>query len=282
MTFQLRPGEAFNPYRMFTGLFIPEGLAQSRSISAGAKVAWGRLARYAGEGGRCYPTVRTLGCQIGVGQRQAQKYLSELEKACLIRRIERFANRAQTSNGFEFLRHEMFQKGVNGDSARRVNDRSPKESQIEESHSEESKQRLRLTGCESQKARFTPGRPAADCKQYPRLREALANYMEEGADWERIYPNDRTVVDIMDAAQGAREEEVIACLRYFYEQRGLKPGTRNGPRRFAWFPTVVSDYFRQKRALEVAETAADSGELSKDVFGSMTEPIEIDGSRGRV
>jgi len=125
MTLQLRPGEPFSPYRMFTGLFIPEGLARCSSISARAKIAWGQLARYAGEDGRCYPTVKTLGCEIGVGPRQAQKYISELEKARLIRRVERFANRAQTSNAFEFLWHELFQKGVNDRSGEGVNDDSP-------------------------------------------------------------------------------------------------------------------------------------------------------------
>jgi hypothetical protein len=40
MNVSLRLGETFNPYRMFTGLFIPEGLARSDRISAGAKLAW--------------------------------------------------------------------------------------------------------------------------------------------------------------------------------------------------------------------------------------------------
>ena len=134
MTVSLRPGEAFNPYRMFTGLFIPEALVQSDRISAGAKLVWGRLARYAGENGHCHPSVKTLGNEVGIGERQAQKYISELEKALLIRRVERYINRAQISNGFEFLWHEIFQQGVNDrsregvndDSPRGVNDRSPK------------------------------------------------------------------------------------------------------------------------------------------------------------
>ncbi len=105
------PGEVFNPYRMFTGLFIPEALARSNAVSSGAKMAYGRLARYAGEDGRCFPTVSTLGKEIGVGQRQAQKYLAELEKAKLIRRIDRYVGRGQTSNEFEFLWHEIFERG---------------------------------------------------------------------------------------------------------------------------------------------------------------------------
>jgi len=293
MTFQLRPGEAFNPYRMFTGLFIPEGLARASSVSAGAKMAWGRLARYAGEDGLCFPTVKTLGGEIGVGERQAQKYLAELEKASLIRRVERFTNRAQTSNAFEFLWHEIFQRGVNDrsgegvndNSPRGVNDRSPKESQIKESHLEESQpSRLRLSGHESQKTRSATGTSTAGCKQYPKLREALADYLQ-GPGEERVYPRSRRVVEVMDAAEGAAEQEVIDCLRYLREERGLKPGTRSGPRHFSWFPTVVGDYFRQKRERQaVANPPASresSGKLSEAAFNSMTEAIEIDGSRWR-
>src|SRR5260370_19709344 len=152
--------------------------------------------------------MKTLGAEIGVGERQAQKDVAELEQAKLIRRVSRFARRAQTSNAVEFLWHELFVRGVNDrsgegvndDSPRGVNDSSPKESHLEESHVEE-KQRPRLSGHESPKARFAPGLPAARCKQYPHLREALADYMQEGPHHERICPSDREVVDIMDAAK---------------------------------------------------------------------------------
>ena len=39
----MKKGQPFNAYRMFTWLFIPEGLARSSRISPGAKLAWGRL-----------------------------------------------------------------------------------------------------------------------------------------------------------------------------------------------------------------------------------------------
>lgn len=160
MKVSLRPGEAFNPFRMFTGLFIPEALARCPWISAGAKLVWGRLARYAGADGRCYPTVKTLGAEIGIGERQTQKYLTELEKSGLIRRRSCFAGRAQTSNTFEFLWHEIFEEGVNDRSGEGVNnsapggvnDNSPKESPLKESHTEESQpRRPRLSAHESQK-----------------------------------------------------------------------------------------------------------------------------------
>jgi hypothetical protein len=43
-------------------------------------VYW-RLARYAGQDGRCFPAVGTLAQEIGVGDRQVQKCLAELEGA---------------------------------------------------------------------------------------------------------------------------------------------------------------------------------------------------------
>jgi Helix-turn-helix domain len=157
----LRPGQPFNPYMAFTGIFIPQGLVPWASISAGAKLVWGRLARYAGSDGHCYPTMKTLAAEIGVGQRQAQKYVSELVRNELIRRVSRFRAGGQTSNAFEFLWHTVFERrvndfsgervndcsgegvndrsgeGVNDRSGEGVNDCSPKESQTEESQSEE-------------------------------------------------------------------------------------------------------------------------------------------------
>jgi hypothetical protein len=215
-------------------------------------------------------------------------------KEKLIRRVSRFAGRAQTSNTFEFLWHEIFQRGVNersgagvnDDSPRGVHDRSHKESQIKESQLEESQHSgLRLSGYESRKTRFATGVAAARCKQYPELREALADYMQSGGE-ERVYPRGRHVVDVMDAAEDATEQEVIDCLRYLRDERGLKPGTRSGPRHFSWFPTVVGDYFQRKRERQaVGDPAAHNGSygggLSEAVFNSMTAAIEIDGSQWR-
>ncbi len=281
-------GEPFNPYRMFTGLYIPEGLARCAWISAGAKLAWGRLARYAGNNGCCHPSVTTLAEEIGVSARQAQRYLAELERLRLIRRLNRFADRAQTSNGFEFLWHELFEEGVtdlsgegvSDPSPRGVTDVSPKESQDKESQDEE-KNRPRLSGRDSQKARFATGDRIGCSKQYARLREAFADYMQEGPNDERLYPTDRQVVDVMDEVRPATEEEVVACLRYLYHERGLRPGRRNGPRRFSWFRTVVGNYFREKRERQPPSPAPVDGDqhrLSEDRFTAMTAPLEVGAS----
>ena len=71
---------------------------------------------------------------------------------------------------------------------------------------------------------------------------------------ERVNPPDRLVIDVMDASAGATEEEVIRCLHYLRNERGLRPGARHGPRHFGWFKTVVGDYFRQKSFREAVFT----------------------------
>lgn len=260
MSATLEPGQPFNPYRMFNGLFIPEGLARSNVVSPGAKLAWGRLARYAGEDGKCYPTVKTLAGEIGAGIRQARRYLAELEQLELIRRVRRFAQRAQTSNGFEFLWHGMFAnfgtdptgEGLSNTSARGMSDVTAKESQDEESHVEERNTDLDCLP-QNRKTRDSAAGTLSESKmrRYPRVRQALALYMQVPGD-DLEHPTDRMVVDIMDAAGTHDEQEVITALNYLYTDRGLKPFSKNGPRSFAWFKTVLLDYFEKKRDRESA------------------------------
>jgi hypothetical protein len=76
--------EAFNPYRQFTGIFIPEGLCRRTDIRPTSKLIYGRLARFAGADGWCYPSVETLAAEVGIELRQARRGLQELETAGLI------------------------------------------------------------------------------------------------------------------------------------------------------------------------------------------------------
>jgi Helix-turn-helix domain len=252
---RFHPGDVFNPYRMFNALFIPEGLARCPWISAGAKLAWGRLARYAGVNGVCHPAVTTLAEEIGVSARQAQRYLAELRRFRLIRRIDRFADGAQTTNSFEFLWHELFEQGMTDTSGegtsdpspRRVTDTSPKESHCEESHSEELNTDIDYTPRSRKQSDSKPDvKPPSLCRRYPKVQECLAQYMQSPGE-DKEYPTERMVVDIMNAAGTHDEQEMIECLNYLYSERGLKPFTKHGPRSFAWFKTVVQDYFSKKR-----------------------------------
>ena len=202
--------------------------------------------------------MRALAAEIGIGVRQAQKYIAELENQRLIRRVSRFVDGAQTSNGFEFLWHEIFEatdrsgEGANDSSPGGTNDSSPKESQIEESHSEERKTDIDCLPLKRKKRASASGpRPPSVCKAYPKVREYLAQYMQLPGD-EKVYPTDRIVVDIMEAAGTHDEQEVNAALVYLHRERGLKPFTKKGPRSFAWFKTVLQDHFTKKRERESA------------------------------
>jgi hypothetical protein len=159
-----------------------------------------------------------------------------------------------------------------------VKDTSPKESQSEESQFEEKKTDLDCPATNRKKrdSRLDASLPMPTCKQYPRLREALARYMMAGPEDEKVYPKPRHVVDVMDAAAGATEDEVLRCLSYLRDERGLKPGTRNGPRQFSWFPTVVGDYFRRQRDRQQAAdpTGVPDVGFSQAEFDSMTDAIE--------
>jgi hypothetical protein len=101
--------------------------------------------------------------------------------------------------------------------------------------------------------------------------------MMTGPEDEKIYPTPRQVVDVMDAAVGASEDEVLRCLVYLRDERELKPGTGNGPRYLSWFPTVVGNYFEGLR--ERRQSAEPMGvpdvNFTRAQFDSMTDAIEI-------
>jgi Helix-turn-helix domain len=290
----LHVGQPFNPFGLFNGIFIPEALMRAKGISLGAKVTYGRLARYAGQDGNCYPSVPTLAAELATSARQTQRYLAELEGNELIRRIPRISESGQTSSTYVFLWHPLFvegmtdpaPEGVTDPTPERVTDPTPKESHSEESPIEETNIDLDSPSANRKNgdSRVDSSDVASTCKQYPRVREALAEYMTTVDDDERVYPPDRLVVDVMDASAGATEEEVIRCLYYLRNERRLRPGARHGPRHFGWFKTVVGDYFRQKSFREAVVTPPNVDDqkngagLSKAEFDSMTDSIETCGS----
>ena len=102
-------GEPFNPYKRFNNVLIPEAMARSREIAPAAKLVYGRLRRYAGNDGLCYPRGDTPGEEVGLGERQTQKHLRTLEANGLLRTELRFDRHGgQTSNGYVFLWHRSF------------------------------------------------------------------------------------------------------------------------------------------------------------------------------
>lgn len=103
-------GEPFKPWRRFNFLPVPEAMARMKDMPAGAKLVYGRLCRYAGKDGACWPAVSSLAEEVGLGVRQTQKHLRSLEKRKFIRTEKRFQKEKQTSNSYDFLWHQIFEE----------------------------------------------------------------------------------------------------------------------------------------------------------------------------
>src|ERR1035441_6056378 len=99
-------GQPFNPYKRFNGIFVPEAICKC-GLSAGAKLVYGRLCRYAGEDGRAYPSISTLGSELGISGKQARRYVRELEDECFIRPERTKGKRSH----YLFLWHAVFEAG---------------------------------------------------------------------------------------------------------------------------------------------------------------------------
>jgi|GEM_PF-6484208 len=96
-------GAPFDPRPLFRSLSIPEGLARSREISPGAKLLYGALVKRAGTNGYCWPSKRILADDLGLSERQIQRYIGELEQHELIARRVRYSQGHQRSNAYHFL-----------------------------------------------------------------------------------------------------------------------------------------------------------------------------------
>jgi Helix-turn-helix domain len=80
----MQPGQRINPYRLFTGSFLPTWLLERRELSPGAKLVYARLARYAGKRGVAYPRQLTLAREVGLGVRQVKRHIAELRRCELV------------------------------------------------------------------------------------------------------------------------------------------------------------------------------------------------------
>jgi len=93
----------FNPYKQFRGCWIPDWLLCRSELSAGTKLCYSRLARFAGKNGYCYPKIETLAETLGVSVPQCKRYLKQLQDLELIESKQRGMG---NSNQYYFLEHE--------------------------------------------------------------------------------------------------------------------------------------------------------------------------------
>lgn len=110
-------GAVLNPHNRWVGSFLPEWLEQSTELSAGAKLCYARLIRFAGKDGKCFPGQETLATALGVSVSQAGRYVSKLKKMGLIRAKQRGLG---MSNSYEFLEHPMMNGALQRDKGRTV------------------------------------------------------------------------------------------------------------------------------------------------------------------
>lgn len=103
----LRP-QRINPWRMFIGSMVPNWLQCRPEVSQGAKLAYARLAQYAGENGHCFPKQVTLAAELGVSERTAHEYVRELVELGL---IEKERPGLGLSNRYFFLDHQWMHEG---------------------------------------------------------------------------------------------------------------------------------------------------------------------------
>jgi len=107
----MQPGERINPYRLFTGSFLPQWLLERRELSPGAKLVYARLARYAGKRGVAYPRQSVLAAEIGLRERQVRTYLAELRDCGLVAALK--GSRGKPSR-YYFLAHLWITGGIGG------------------------------------------------------------------------------------------------------------------------------------------------------------------------
>lgn len=132
---------AFNPYKMFNGIFIPDGVYNCTEISGLSKLVYGRLLRYAGKNGVAHPKQETIANELSASKNGISKAIKNLVDVGLIK-IEKGNPIKHESNKYFFLQSEIL--GINKKyDSRSALCNSPESHSvgflhIEESHIEES------------------------------------------------------------------------------------------------------------------------------------------------
>jgi len=81
----MKDGQPFNPYKQFTGIWIPDWLVNHVGCSVNAKYLYAVLARCAGENGKCFPSQKYLAQKMHLSGKQTRRYITELIKNGLIK-----------------------------------------------------------------------------------------------------------------------------------------------------------------------------------------------------
>jgi len=216
------------------GAMIPLPVAAAHNLSPGAKLTYGVLCRFAGRDGDCRPSARTIAERLGVSERQAKSYVSELVRAGY---IERERGDRRGPNNYYFLwRPEFaaFELEGKDSSPRDGKDSSPEENHIRENYDLD----------------YLP--------THRKQRDAEADPM--ATDWQRLSalverllgrkPTKASLGRIVSASPTKTEAEAVEAIEAA-ERSGYDASHKHGPRSASWFVSVVQNYWadRLRRAL---------------------------------
>lgn len=237
----------------------PLAINRNKQISRSAKSLYARLVLFSGKDGRCNPSHETLASELGIRPRQIRNLLKELSECELVK-----WRRTRSSASYEIFPPENFKipdrQLIAALDRQRIAGEIGNALPIKRGLKTGSLKDVRDIDCPPTKRtpRVSPADvnnlPPSIPKAFPALSLTVARYMADNPrkPQPQDYPNPSKVVEIMDASGGESEQAVVDCLAHLYNNRGLRPGTANGPRSFAWFPVVVQEYFSKRADREMA------------------------------
>jgi hypothetical protein len=76
------------------------------------KIAWARLAQYAGIDGKCNPSYKRLGLEIGLSREGTKDLMERLQEKRFIRMINRKVGKKNLPNEIQILWHEAFDRAI--------------------------------------------------------------------------------------------------------------------------------------------------------------------------
>lgn len=235
------------------GVMVPDPVMEATELSTGAKLCYGLLCRFAGRDGVCYPAESTMAKRLGVGTRQARRYVQELVEAGYIDAERRGDGQ---SNRYFFIWRKEFSAGLREDI---FGDQTGQDCPLKRVN-----KRVILDldyGAANRDPRDTLAR-------YEGLRRLVA----EGLG-KRV--TDSALGKIVDAGRGEPEQVLMSVIQASY-RRGYGPGTEKGPRTTRWFEVTIADYFARGDGLRPAVPAGEALRMSPEEVAEMAEPFATD------
>ena len=258
-------GEPFDPRPQECG-FYPTDIVDRQRESAGGlnltdgeKRMYSLLCRLAQKTGKCFASAAWLADALGKSERQVRYDRAALARVGLIHSQPH----GRMASTYEFLFHRVFESnrqlvaGCDGDSNWQPIASCPANATGNPAHPN----RRRMVAQPAMDG-HTTGNPLPPNERLQQqelherpsdagfefVRQALASYMlppdQQGQEPEHL-PDDSIVRQVLDAANGAKPDEVFQYLRRCY-LGGQRPGTSSGPRSFAWFVAVVARHFGRR------------------------------------